>query len=272
MAFVEGTEESGYEGGDAEVSEPEAPGLSRQGQQFIESIPEEHRGVVSQYLPKWDKGFTQYAQRVQAQLKDYERYGSQEELQQAHNLRQTLLNDPSYLVDYIYNNREPLGITEWRWNAQTQQVEQAPPGEGESQDDIEKKLAKYLEPHQQKMGQFESQMQQIAQFLGQQQQAAQQAREDAELRSQIAAAQKKHGDFDLRTVLSIARSNDMNIDQAVQAYNAVVERAVSAKAAKQAPLVLGGQSLPQLQKTPADMSAEERRAIMVKYIDGTMKQ
>lgn len=266
MAFVDGTEDSGYE--TQETEEPEAPGLSRQGQEFIGSIPEEHREIVGQYLPKWDKGFTQYAQRVQAQLKDYERFGTQEELQQAHNLRQTLLQDPAYLVEYIYNNREPLGI-EWKWNAQTQQAEPVVTGEGA--DEIEQKLSKYIEPTHQKLSQFEKQMEQIAGYLQQQQQAQQQAREDAELRSQIAAAQKKHGDFDLRTVLSIARSNNLDIEQAVQVYNGVVERAVSARAAKQAPVVLGGQSLPQLQKTATDMSSDERRALMVKYIDNLNK-
>jgi hypothetical protein len=269
VAFIDGADNSGaQDAGPAQETQPAGSDLSTQGQSFIDSIPEEHRDIVRPYVSQWDSGFQKYARGVQEKLKNYESLGPHEELVQARNLQQMLMTQPDYIVDYLFQNRDDLGL-EWRWNAATQQMEpqQTQPGAPE-QDPLEPKFKQFFQPYEEKLGQYDKVLGVIADWMQRQEQAETHKRQDEELQQAISSAREKHGDFDLNTVLSIARAQNVDIDQAVILYKTVLDREVSARTARQAPIVLGAQSLPQMQKSALDMTADERKNLMASYING----
>lgn len=246
-------------GGDAgNTGVDPGPQLSPQGQQFISSIPEDHREIVGRYLPQWDAGFQKYAGGVNQQLKQYSELGEFDNIKQAVEFQQQFLNDPRSIVDWLFQNREDIEqLKDWQWNHQApnpQEQAEKPP------------WLEHLNPVQEKVGQMEKVLALIAENLQSEQQSKAAAEADAALDRDIKQAQAKYGNFDIPTVLDIALSRRVSIDEAVQTFNGLAEQIMSQRAAKQAPITLGATSQPQLAKPATEMSGDERRQALAAFL------
>lgn len=245
-------------GGDAGAGNDPGPQLSPQGQQFISSIPEDHREIVGRYLPQWDAGFQKYAGGVNNQLKQYSELGEFDSIKQAVEFQNQFLNDPRSIVDWLFQNRESIEqLKDWQWNHQApnpQDPAETPP------------WLEHLNPVQEKVGQMEKVLALIAENMQTEQQSKAAKEADAALERDLQQATAKYGNFDVPTVLDIALSRRVSIDEAVQAYNQLAESIMSQRAAKQAPITLGATSQPQLAKPATEMSGDERRAALAAFL------
>ncbi len=248
-----------FGGGDAGNTEGDpGPQLSSQGQQFLGSIPEDHREVVSKYLPQWDAGFQKYAGGVNNQLKQYSELGEFDNIKQAVEFQNQFLNDPRSIVDWLFNNRENIeSLKEWSWNHSAPD----PKDQAETPPWME-----HLAPVNEKVGQMEKVLALIAENMQSERQSVAEKEADAALERDLQLATQKHGNFDVSTVLDIALSRRVSIDEAAGIYNNLANSIMQQRAAKQAPITLGSTSQPQLAKPATEMSGEERRQTLAAFI------
>lgn len=246
MSFIDGAADQGSE---VVSPEPTQPELSQHAQQFLNDVPEEHRAILDTHLRKWDSGFTKYSQSMQEKLKPYETLGPPERLRQAHELLNQLENDPASIAEFLVTNGY------YTVPASNPQPE-AP--------QIPEEIAGYLKPFEEKLSKFdqlERAVSVIAQQFQAQAQQRQQQEEDAKLQATMAELKKEHGEFDEQFVLTKAMSNGGDLAAAVADFKRLEQNLINRGSA--APRVLGTNSLPQITKTPQEMTPDERRSLML---------
>lgn len=235
-------------------AEPAQPELSSHAQQFLQDVPEEHRPIIDQHLRKWDSGFTKYSQGVQNELKQYKELGAAEELRQARELYNQFVNDPGSIAEFL--------ITNGYYSAPAPQAQPEQP-------QIPEEVASYLKPFEEKFSKFDQIERAVSVMASQfQAQAAaqKQKEEDAALEAEISRLKNEHGDFDMEFVITKAQANGGNLEAAVQAYKKFEQNLINRGNA--APRVLGANSLPPITKTPAEMSGDERKQLMIAKLQG----
>lgn len=234
----------------AEPNQPEQ--LSPYLQNFLNNVPEEHRPIVAQYGKQWDAGFTQYSQKVQNELKPYKELGDYKTVQQAMDLYNQFTADPSTVIDWVFERRDQIpAVSDWRWNHIKEQ---------QQENQLDPAFQAALAPFQEKLGkldQMEKALGAVGKWMEDQRTARQQAEEDRQLTEAMTQLHQQHGDFDDKIVLALASANGGDLEAAVQTFNATLQSRLNQRAT--APAVLGGNSLPQLTKSTAEMTPEERK-------------
>lgn len=246
MSFIDDAADPGSE---VTSPEPTQPELSQHAQQFLNDVPEEHRAILDTHLRKWDSGFTKYSQSMQEKLKPYESLGSLEELRNARELYNQFTNDPASIAEFL--------VTNGYYNVPAPQAQPEAP-------QIPEEIASYFKPFEEKlskMDQIERAVSVMAQQFQSQAQQRQQQEEDAKLEKALASLKSEHGDFDVEYVLTKAQANGGDLAAAVQAYKQFEQSIINRGNA--APRVLGANSLPQITKSPTEMSLDERKSLML---------
>ena len=258
MTFLEGSDQAGLvlEGGGSEGQEPIDPGnqpsqqvapqLSPYGQKFLEEVPEEERGVIQKYLPKWDGGFTKYAQQVQGQLKQYQDLGQAQELAQMRGIYQRLMDDPQGVMNYLVEQ----GHVKYPEAPQSQQQN----GQQEA------------DPYAQKFQTYDSNFQRLERALGmmaetfqKQQQAAEQAANEKQLDDWLALVKGLNKNVDEEYALTLLHSGMTDPNEVVGRWNQKFQSLVNASQAGRAPNVMGSSSQPPIAQKTTDMTPEQRR-------------
>ena len=252
MSFLEesgpGPESEGQPAGDPEVqpATPQAPQLSPYGQKFLEEVPEEERGIVSKYLPKWDGGFTKYAQQVQGQLKSYEGLGSADELRAARQVYDKLVNDPESVVNWLADQG-------FKYNAQGEIV---PDPNAQPQ-------AKTPDPYQDrwsKLDRMERAVGLMAENFTKQQQAAEQAAADKQLENYLGEFKTNFGNVPEQFILAYLNAGTVDPATIAKEWQTITQGAINQRAAAKPPNIMGANSQPPVAQDPANMTEDQRRA------------
>lgn len=236
-------------------------------QQFLQDVPQDQRAIVEEHLRKWDAGFTRYAQGMNDQLRQYQSLGDAQQIQQAVQYYNQLLNDPHSVAELLIQN----GFGP----AQAQQLAQQATQQQNPQQMQQDPFQQMPEPIRQRFeavdrlnqqySQMERAMGLIAQKFNEQDQMAQEQAGDQQLEQLLGQMKQQFGDFD-ETYILTQLANGANPDQAIRNYNAFIQREVNKRAAPQPPSVISGSSLPAI-KTPLD-TADQRNAALTAALKG----
>lgn len=223
------TEES-YADSPLEDSASSEPRLSGYAKSFLETIPEDHRSVVSQYLPVWDGNFTKYAQKVQSELKNYRSLGDYDTINTGVRVYQTLIDNPeviyNYLVSQGYGKQQAQAMTE---------------------DIMDSEGSQNTDPVNQKLKEYEQALEAMASWINSQDQASREAYEREALLSTLDQLEQQYGSYDRTWVLrAIASGSDP--EEAVVDFHNLVQSVVNERARPAAPRVLSGAGLPPVNK------------------------
>jgi hypothetical protein len=243
----EGYESSdGYEYSSEPAQETSEPRLSGYAKSFLETVPEEHRPVLQNYLPQWDSNFTKYAQKVQGELKGYRELGDYETLTNSRRLYDTLLNQPQVIYDYLVN--QGYGKQEARAIAEEM-------GSSEEPDPTEQRLAEY-----------EKYIAAMASWIQNQETMSQEAYEREMLETTMEELKQQYGEYDRTWVLrAIAAGADP--EEAVQEFHQLVQNVVNQRAKAPAPKVLSGSGLPPVNKPDlANASSKDTKDYLTKML------
>lgn len=230
-------------------------------QQFLQDVPEDQRAVVEEHLRKWDAGFTRYAQGMNEQLRQYQSLGDAQQIQQAVQYYNQLLNDPTSVAELlIQNGFGPQQAMQMAQQAQQQQPQQQQPDYLQQMPEPIRQKFESVDRLNQQYSQMERAMGLIAQKFNEQDQQAQQYEADQQLDQLLGSMKQQFGDFD-ETYILTQLANGAGPDQAIKNYQGFIQREVNKRAAPQPPNVISGSSLPPV-KTPLD-TPEQRNAALV---------
>lgn len=234
--------------------------LSPFGQNFIQGVPENERGIVAKYLPQWDAGFTKHSQRLNQELSQYKQLGDPHTLQQAHSVYQQLVNDPAEVARFLVEQ----GYYTPKQAAQA--VSQAQQGDPSGlPPEIQDKLSKY-DTEFNRMQRALGIMAERTQSLQQQREAEEAARQ---LDSWMTDFQKKNPGIPEVFVLSMLQAG-LDEPSIVNQWNGVSQQIVNQRAAKTPPNINGASSQPQFAQNPADMTVDQRKQALVSRLDQLM--
>lgn len=241
--------EESYE--DSSPAEPVAsePKLSGYAKSFLETIPEEHRPVVSQYLPVWDGNFTKYAQKVQSDLRMYQSLGDPETITNGVRLYQTLIDNPEIIYDYL--------VSQGYGKQQAQAIAEEMTGDEGSQN---------TDPVNQKLQEYERAIEAMASWINSQDQASREAYEREALLGTLDQLEQQYGSYDRTWVLrAIASGTDP--EEAVQEFHSLVQSVVNERARPAAPKVLSGSGLPAISKPDlSNASSKDTKDYLTKML------
>ena len=235
-------EDSSYES----APEPEEPRLSGFAKSFLETVPEEHRPVLQQYLPQWDGNFTRYAQKVQGELRQYRELGDYETLGNSRRLYETLVSNPQVIYDYLVS--QGYGPQEAKAAAENM-------GSSQESDPVQSRLAEY-----------ETALQAMAGWIQNQELSARESYERNMLESTLSQLQQHYGDFN-RTWVLRAIATGADPEDAVRDYMGLVQDVVNQRAKAPAPKVLSGSGLPPVNKPDlANASSKDTKDYLTKML------
>lgn len=223
---------------------------------FLGRVDPAHRAIVEPYVKQWDAGVTRRFQDLHSQLRPYEEIGADPvQLQAAYRLYQMVDQDPQQVLQIL---QEAVGADGGAGVQQQGPLPQGQPqlGQGQAPGQLPQQQPGQapgaLPPEVQQ--QFDM-MQQMLEALGNKvlegdQQSAQ-AQEDSELDDYIGLLKQEFGEFDERYVLSQMMAG-MDGEQAVQAFQQLVQGQVNQRSAPPVPPILGGGgAIPQEQQSIA---------------------
>lgn len=236
--------------------------LSGYAQNFLNQIPEDHRPVVQQYLPKWDAGFTQYSQRVQQELGRYKSLGDPETLQMARTLYERVTTNPDEVAEFL--------ISQGYGPKQAKAAAEAATGQSVSGNTPEQEQGFKLPPQiEEKLGKLDT-FERALLAMAQRFEAEDKARQEAELNqtldaelNRIYTSHKIPKETEPWLLSLLAQGVDG--DTAAKQILGAIQAQVNQRAAAPAPNVLSGASLPGVQKptTPGD-----RENAIVQFLNG----
>jgi hypothetical protein len=259
---------------DSEVDEgtdqpsAEAPKLSAFAQNYLNTVPDNERGIVQRHVQEWDKGFNKYAENVSKKYGQYDQLGTVEEIQQAMTVSRLIAEDPRGATQWLIDNGfGPQQAAQTVANAQ-QNVAQGQPG----QQGVVPQQAGGIPPE------IQSELQNYKMALGAMYERFQQDQFQREtekyqrdIESGLEAARAKHGPLPETLILHLMKGG-MEMDEAVNAVVSQIQTGVNQSRAPSAPKVLSSASLPpQAGKSPAEMTDDERKASLAAALQGVMQ-
>jgi hypothetical protein len=262
------------EGGDsAEVTQvADNPAWS----DFLSGFPASMHDQIKPHLTKWDQGVNQRIEQVHSEWADFKPYKdagiSREVLDQAYGIFQALNENPQEVYrilgeTYGLNVQpqvNPTPVPNGQGQTNPQQQTNQPTG-----DEYELGQGGQFNPE---IARLQAMTENMANIMLAQEQQRQQAAEDAALDNELRAAHAKHGNFDDDFVLRYL-SSGMNMDQAVGAYNAMLNQVRSDANRPQAPTVItGGGALPSNQINPANLNNKDTRSLVANMMKAANQQ
>lgn len=248
----------------AEVTQSEAPAESQGGagvgginpawSPLLEALPESLHHLVQPHLQQWDKGVQDRFAEINAKYDPWKEFMDSgtdpETAAQALSILQQINEDPQA----IYNS---LGEYFGYGTAQA-----ATPGANQELDG-ESDTGDYVDP---KMAELEQGFQALANIILEQQQTTQAAQEDQALEQELSSMHAKHGDFDETFVLT-QMLNGASADEAISAWEGVVNKIQSGSVKPPAPVVMGnGGGVPVSQKDVTGMSGQQTRGMVAEIL------
>lgn len=261
------------EGGDnAEVAQTaDNPAWS----DFLSGFPASMHDQIKPHLSKWDEGVNQRINQVHSEWADFKPYKeagiSREVLDQAYGIYQAINDNPQEVYRILGEsyglNVQPQVNSNPAPNEQGQvnpQVQNQPTG-----DEYELGQGGQFNPE---VARLQAMTENMAQILLAQEQQRQQQAEDAALDSELRQAREKFGNFDEDFVLRYL-SSGMNMEQAVNAYNSMLNQVRSDSNRPAAPTVISGSGpLPSQQINPAQMNGSDTRKLVANIFKAANQQ
>lgn len=244
---------------------------------FLKDFPETMHPMVKQHLAKWDEGVNQRINQVHSEWADFKPYKeagvSAEVLQQAMGVFQAISDNPqevyrilgeSYgLANQPQSNPTPVPNEQGQVNPQQQQTNQ-PTG-----DEYELGQGGQYNPEIERL---KAMTENMANIILAQENQRREAAEDSALDAELKTAHDKHGKFDDDFVLRYVASG-MSMDQAIGAYNSMLNGVRSDANRPQAPTVITGSGpLPSNQINTSKLSDKETRALVANMFKAANQQ
>jgi len=235
---------------------PEQHNWSPYAQNFLAGVPEGERAVIEPHLKNWDKGFTQYAQRRSAELKQYQDLGEYDTVSRAAQMWDQLVSDPKAVTKWLIDNGYGPEAAK----------EIAKDVTGQQQPD----------PYSEKFTGFESKLEKIERALGlignnfqQQQQAAQIAESNKQLDTFITGMKQNVPGIDDQFILALLQANITDPTEIAGRWRALEQSVINRRPAPTPPNVLGANSgPPPAGKSPAEYTDKERKDALYNSLFG----
>lgn len=247
----------------APVQEPE---LTEYAKSLLEGVPDDHRGVLDQYLPKWDAAVERRVSMLE------QSFGPVIDLvNQGHSIEE--LATLAQLMDLAADSPEvarDIFAKTFGWDQQPNQpVQQPQPGQPQVGEPQQFQLPPEIT---QTLAQNTQLMQQLAQQQQQQQLTQQQQAEDEQFDKFMTLLRQEKGDFDEDYVLSLM---DQGIDgaEAVDRFNQRVQQFAQSNGggapatSLPAPPVLSGGPAAVGPKPVHEASDAERKALVTQMLN-----
>lgn len=243
------------------------PGLSELGSGFLNRVSPEHRSILEPYVSQWDAGVTRRFQDLHNQFRPFQELGSDPEtLSHALNIYQMLDENPQELVRLITEQMGD-GMSQGQPGGGGQGTLPGEPGQqtpGAASPEIQQAL--------QKITALEGIVEKLAEGHLSQREKETQANEDAQLDQYLGLLQKEFGDFDENYVLAQMMSG-VDGQEAVQAFQKLVQGQVNQRGVPQVPAILGGGgSVPQQQQSVAKASRGDVRNLVANLVADAARQ
>lgn len=222
-----GIETGGFEDfGQGDNSEGGGNGVNPAWNDVLAVVPKDLHNQVIPHFRNWDSGVQQKIQSVHSDYADYkflkENNVSAEDTRIALGILRAIQEDPKSVYDSL--------ATSYGYG----QPEQGQPEIPEALKGVPPEVLAQIE-------QLQGGYQTMAQILLQKQEQEQAAQADFQLDQELNALKKKHGNFDENYVLAYMQQG-MPGDQAVKAYQQMVDQILADRSRPQAPKLLGSGS------------------------------
>lgn len=253
---IDPTEGGGYDGGGVgQQGGTEGGGGHPAFKEVYDVLPQEFHDKVSPVLKQWEQNVNQRFEKVHSKYGQWDpiidQVGDPQQVSWAVNMLNALENNPREVYDRIGEY--------YRFNQS-----QADPTNGQGQASQQQND----DPYAEKFSQTERQLQLMTDYLVQQREAQQQAQADQWLDQELAAARKKHGDFDNDYVLAQMQKG-LSADEAAQAFHSLRSKW---GAPQPAPLIMGaGGGIPGMNQDVRKMKDGEVSNLVTQMLNQTFK-
>lgn len=221
-------------------------------------IPEDLHEQVTPHLQNWDRGVQDRFQQVQSEWQDYgflkENNITPDDTRIALGILRAVQEDPESVYNSLAETYGFGGETVTEENPGTDQGG----AEGFS---LPPEISKRLES-------LQSGYDAMAQILLQKQQEEEQQKQDADLQNEIDGLKKQHGNFDESYVLAYM-NNGMSGEDAVKAYQNMVERIQTENARPKPPVLLGssGGGVPgEKPIDPTKLNSQQTKSLVADFL------
>lgn len=236
-------------------------------QELLGVLPDSLHSVARPVLEKCEQNTSSKIQQYAETQKAYEPYKEfvdngipADQLVQAYEVMNLINTDPQgFLAQmqafYGGDTTQPQ---------QQQQPEQQNPGNNDYSGFDEQPFDFANTPEYKKL---QEQQDVIAGFLASEVEKQQQAAQDAQLEADLSALKEKYGEYDEQYVVGLA-VNGVPLEDGVKRYQSMVEKIRNTPAAQDnLPNIMSpGGGVPSEQVNPADMSAEQRKALVMNIL------
>lgn len=259
--------------GSSANAEPDNPAWG----DFLSAIPEGMHEMVRPHLREWDKGVQARIDAVHGEYADFKPFKeagvSRDVLEQAYGIYDAINTDPRRVYDilaetYGYNVAN-AAVTASQQNAPQGLQQNAQNQQSESTAEYELGQGGQFNPE---IARLQQTVETMAQIMLAQNQTAENAKADAALDSELAAARAKHGDFDEQYVLAYMQ-NGMTADQAAQQFINARNEILASHNRPQAPNVISGAgALPSQQINPAGLNKKDTLSLVANMMKAANQQ
>ncbi len=253
------------EGGEVQGTGPDggdgSSGLNPAWDSVLSALPEEFHKIVTPEFQKWDQAAQQKIEAANAELKQFESFKpfvengfTAADLDQGVQLLHQINQNPQAVYNAL---AEAYDLT-------PAQVEAAMEGEGDDDEEPET----FFDP---RVDQLQQGVELIAQNLLDQQQQKLNDQAERDLDAELKGLHEKHGDFNEQYVLSLKAVNpDMDLETAVQNYNAMAQSILQQNPRPFAPSVMGnsggGAGLPSQAIDPRTLDGKGTRDLVAQML------
>lgn len=242
--------------GDEGVVLDETPKLTAFAQNYLNTVPDTERELVTRHVAQWDKGFSKYAENIAKKYGQYDQLGEFEQVQQSVQLANLIAQDPQRATEWLMS--QGFGPQQAQQAVQDQQTSQQ-----QQQSPIPPEIQQELQRYQMALGAMNQRFEQDK-F------SRETERYQSEIEQGLAAAREAHPGIPETLILHLMKGG-MEMPDAVDLIVAQVQAGVNQRSAPTAPKVLSSASLPpQAAKQPSEMSDDERKASLLSALQANM--
>lgn len=254
---MDGIEDGNVQGN---VDDGNAPGQNPAWNDVLSVIPEQYHQQVTPYFQQWDQSAQSRVEQANSQVKQFEPYKDfvdhgidPDELQQGLRLMYEINQNPQAVYDALanaYNLGPGVGNTD--------------DDEGDEEDNYNPQG--YQDP---RFDQLQQGVELVSQIVLNEQNEKLARQAEQELDTELSGLREKHGDFDERYVLAMMQ-NDMSGEDAVKAYQGMVNNLLQNNPRPFAPSILGnsagGSGLPSQAIDPTKWNGNQTRDMVAQML------
>lgn len=246
---------------------------------FLAAVDEADRAIVQKYIDKWDANVTRRMTEQARQFEPYRNLGDVEQLQRAVQLYEYFQQNPQDIYQRLH---AAYGQQQQQQFQQGQQFGLQQNGQGLDASQIPEEFAPYFQQFDQRFGQFDQRFNQfqqqtasvleaLANHVLAERRTQAERQQDEELDKYLGLLKTEFGEFDEEYVLTKMQAG-MSGDQAVQAWNKLVQERINAqRTPPPGPTLNGGGGTPPTGKNVAELSRDETRQLVASVLERTAK-